>query len=244
MFFQRPDGSYASSLLEGLGWLRHGFGTRRLPAGLEVRPVALLRQVHSARVLAVEEAGGCVGEGDALITRTPGQYLGVRTADCLPVLLAAPDAGAVAAVHAGWRGAAAGILARTVERLGREWAAEPAKLVAAVGPGIGPCCYEVGPEVARLFPASAQRRTAGGRALLNLWEASRLELAQAGVPETQIDVARVCTCCRIDEFYSYRGNRSEAGRMRSVIGIVARGGGRASGGSGEIRRARDLTPAP
>jgi len=219
VFYQRRDGSYASSLLEGLGWVRHGFGTRRFPQGLETRPVATLRQVHSARVLTVEEADGCVGEADALITRKPGQYLGVRTADCFPVLLAAPDVKAVAAVHAGWRGTAAGILSRTIERLARSWRADPLKLMAAIGPGIGPCCYEVGPEVAGCFGESLRRPAPSGKVLLDLIEANRLQLLEAGVPPDRIDVANLCTRCRQVEFFSYRGCRGEKGRMRNVIGI-------------------------
>jgi len=236
VFRKRPDGSYASSLLEEIGWVRHGFGTRRFPLGLDASPVALLRQIHSARTLAVDGAEGWAGEGDAMITARPGQYLGIRTADCLPVLLAAPDVRAVAAVHAGWRGAAAGILRATIERLAEDWGADPGRIVAAIGPGIGPCCYEVGPEVAGRFPIAAVRVLESGCTHLDLREAARRELVSAGVPEERIDVADLCTRCRLEEFFSYRGNRAEGGRMRNVIGVW-RPSAEERGAAGNLRRA-------
>jgi len=221
VFRKRPDGSYASTLLEELAWVRHGFGTRRFPDGLQVHPVAALRQVHSARTLVVESVNGFAGEGDALISATPGQYLSIRTADCVPVLIAAPDRRVIAAAHAGWRGTAARILRRTVELLVREWDVDPRQIVAAIGPGIGPCCYEVGAEVAALFEESVRRPSTGGKVFLDLIEANRRELLETGVRPGQIDVANLCTRCCCAEFFSYRAQPGETGRMRNVIGIRA-----------------------
>ncbi len=161
-----------------------------------------------------------LGEADGLLTGEAGLFLGVKTADCLPLLLVDPDARAIAAVHAGWRGTVAGIARRAVEHLERRFGSKPSRLLAAIGPGIGPCCFEVGPEVAAqfrdLFPdcAGLDRRTQ-----LDLVEANLRMLEQAGVPRAQVDAGRLCTCCQPGEFHSYRRDGQRAGRMFSVIAI-------------------------
>jgi hypothetical protein len=109
-----------------------------------------MKQVHSATVL-VATTGGCVGEGDALVTDRPGLALAVRTADCLPILLVDPRNRAIAAVHSGWRGTVAGAAVSALNKMQENYKTNPFEVVAAIGPGIGPCCYEVGPEVAAQF---------------------------------------------------------------------------------------------
>jgi len=191
-------------------WLDHGFGTRR-SADWPPGESATLRQVHSDRVVVVDGGRGCLGEGDALVSGEPGVWLGVHTADCLPILLADPAGRGVAAVHAGWRGTAAGIVARAVEVLRARFGCEPSTLEAVIGPGIGACCYEVGPEVAERFHRS-------GRVKLDLAEANLRQLAQAGV--TRAWQAALCTACRPDDFHSYRRDRPHAGRMVSAIRLT------------------------
>jgi hypothetical protein len=163
-------------------------------------------QVHGDRVLRPESAGGC-GEGDALIAAQPGLWIGVRTADCVPILLADPQRRMVAAVHAGWRGSAARIVTKTLAEMG----SRPEDVHAALGPAIGPCCYEVGPEVAAEFG----RR---GRVRLDLAGVNRDLLIGAGVPAGQIDSGAPCTRCNSD-FHSFRRDREAAGRMVSAIAV-------------------------
>src|SRR5205823_616160 len=128
-------------------WLGHAFGTRLFqpPDG-----VATLRQIHSD-VIVYAGRPGRLAEGDALLSDTPGRLAGVKTADCLPILLADERHRAVAAVHAGWRGAVSQIAPKAVEAMAARWNTRPEDLHAAIGPGIGQCCFEVGPEVAVQF---------------------------------------------------------------------------------------------
>jgi YfiH family protein len=199
-----------SSLLSGLGWIEHGFGTRRDTFSQD--PMASLRQVHSAAVL-VPERVGCAGEGDALATDRRGVRVSVRTADCYPILLADARNHAVAAIHAGWRGTAAQIVVNTLATMRARFGTEAADVWAAVGPGIGVCCYQVGIEVARQFGLEQAGR-------IDLAEANRRQLISEGVPPAQIQVAGGCTRCDARQFHSFRRDQERAGRMISFIGIV------------------------
>jgi len=211
---------YRAIPLEGFQWLEHGFGTHDSHPRPGHWEVASLRQVHSDRVVVVDGAAGRLGPGDALITDRPGCLLQVHTADCLPILLVDERRRAVAAIHAGWRGTAAGIAAGAVQRLCAELACHQRDLHAAIGPGIGACCYEVGSEVARqfqgFFPGLA---TAGRRVKLDLLEANCLDLTGAGLQPDRIYRAGLCTCCRPGEFHSWRRDGPGAGRVLSVVGI-------------------------
>jgi len=168
-----------------------------------------LRQIHSAVVLDASEAG-CAGEGDALIAARDGVTVAIRTADCLPILLADAERGVVAAVHAGWRGTAAHIVVAAVERMCADHGADRKAIYAAIGPGIGACCYEVGPEVARQFGRD-------GTVHLDLATENRDQLIASGVPAAQIDMIAMCTRCRADLFHSWRRDGPAAGRMVSFI---------------------------
>lgn len=174
--------------------------------------MASLKQIHSALSLVADRRAGCVGEGDALVTREAGVTVSVRTADCLPILLADTVQHAVAAVHAGWRGTHAHIVKETIGRMHREFGTDAGNIVAAIGPGIGPCCYEVGEDVARLFDMSQAGR-------LDLSRANVTQLVEAGVPRDQIAVNGSCTFCDPVQFYSWRRDHQLAGRMISFIGI-------------------------
>lgn len=205
------DGSAAAEVLF-LG--RSADGGR--DAGLEIawggreRPQSRMRQVHGATVLAARP-GEC-GEGDAQVTAVAGLALAVVTADCVPVLIAAGDR--VAAVHAGWRGFVAGVVAAALDELG-----DPTHAIAWIGPAIGPCCYEVGEEVAAPVVArsSAAVRSAGrrGRPHLDLPLAVEIELARSGVGE--IRRLELCTACHPEILESYRRDGTSAGRNRSLI---------------------------
>lgn len=172
-------------------------------------PVAWAKQVHSATVLTAR-LGAC-GEGDALVTDRAGLALSVATADCVPVLLAGPQG--LAAVHAGWRGLVGGVLAATFGRLnGRGWKAW-------IGPAIGPCCYEVGDDVATAVAqaSSAEVVVATGREKphLDLYAAAVHQLRQGGVE--QVFVARGCTRCDAERLHSYRREGKAAGRNLAFI---------------------------
>ena len=190
-----------------LAGVEHGFGTRH--DHIEQRGMASLRQIHSNRVL-LAQGSGCAGEGDALITQAPGLALSIRTADCFPILLADLRVGAVAAIHAGWRGTVAGIAPETVRRMGAEFGTDPSDLFAAIGPGIGVCCYEVGDEVARRFGQP-------GKGKVDLAETNRAQLLECGVRAERIESIGRCTVCEPEIFYSYRRQGEKAGRMVSFI---------------------------
>jgi len=198
-----------SPLLAQQEWLEHGFGTRHGPLSQE--GMASLKQVHSARCQIADRAG-CAGEGDALLTCAPGIIASVRTADCFPILLADPVHRAVAAVHAGWRGAAAGIAVRTLHQMRESFGTRSLDVFAAIGPGIGACCYEVGEEVGRRFGMEAAGR-------LDLAAHNARQLVQAGVPHSQIETLGACTFCRAERFHSFRRDGARAGRMISYVGI-------------------------
>jgi polyphenol oxidase len=203
---------YRAPAFDSLAWLIHGFGTRlaEIPAG--IHPLATLKQIHSAECLAADGRSGVLGEADALLENTPGCLVAVKTADCIPILLADTRRRAVAAVHAGWRGTVGRIAVAAVAAMRERYGTAPADLEAAIGPGIGACCYEVGPEVAAHFGLA-------GRAHLDLVAANRLQLQAAGVPAERIHAANLCTMCNSREFHSFRRDREAAGRMYSFIGL-------------------------
>ena len=241
-----PDQRCGSSLLvspvfERLPRVRHGFTTvalgdsRGLPAGGDAVTRAVqgdapwarhgLSQVHGAAVL---EAGPSTAtdpppEGDALWTSRRGDLLVIRSADCVPVLLAAlgpRGVRAVGAAHAGWRGLVAGVLPAAVRAL--EGAAGGARLVGALGPCIGPCCFEVGPDVAATLQAlgdpGALRAGSGDRVLADLPRLARFQLAEAGVAVADPSPPP-CTRCHPELFPSWRRDGSTASRMASFVGM-------------------------
>ncbi|HXQ22146.1 MAG TPA: peptidoglycan editing factor PgeF [Candidatus Acidoferrales bacterium] len=184
-------------------------------------------QVHGTRVVAVED-GADVGEADAMTTHASGLLLSVLTADCVPILLAAPAYHVVAAVHAGWRGTVGGIVARTVLRLERCCGVKPEAISAALGPAIGSCCYEVdGGIVANLEQSWGEMPTAilhmrGAKPMLDLRRANAILLARAGVPASRITSVGPCTRCATADYFSHRGALHTAahatGRQLSFIG--------------------------
>lgn len=202
-----------SQLLTG-DWLTHGFGTRH--AENWPGESATLKQIHSSEVITVHRnCSGELGEGDALITAEPGTKLSIRTADCVPLLFADPVKRVVAATHAGWRGTAGGIARRTVERMVSDFGCRAEDIRAAIGPSIGPCCYEVSEDVALRFPGYAP---VCGKTMLDLVELNRAQLIEAGVRE--IDAMRFCTRCDPEQrFHSFRRDAERSGRMHAAIGL-------------------------
>jgi YfiH family protein len=201
--------------LSSLDFIEFGFGTREssAPAG-----VVTVHQVHSARVVSNRglppRADDARPDADALIENTPGVTIGVRTADCVPVLLADPVTRSVAAIHAGWKGTAAGIVPAAIRWMAREFETRAEDIRAAIGPSIGPCCYEVRPEVAKEFDVTTRHHVQ-----LDLAAANARQLAQAGVLTENISISGDCTKCHPDIYHSFRRDREAAGRMISWIRI-------------------------
>jgi polyphenol oxidase len=209
-------GVIESALLKDIPGIWHGFGTR-LSTGWPGE-YTNLKQTHSDMIFAAEDRHGCIGEGDALMSSTPGQRIGVRTADCVPLLLADPDHHAVAAVHAGWRGTVAEIAGKTVRRMQETYGSDVRRIRAAVGPAIGKCCFEVGPEVATQFTTWFPGVEISTH--VDLAEANYRQLLLAGLRPEHIDASRICTMCDSERFHSYRRDRERSGRMVAAIGII------------------------
>ncbi len=185
--------------------------------GITQDRLAIPGQVHGSGV-AVVSRPGTYPNTDALVTAVPGIYLCVTVADCIPLLVADPVRMVVAAVHAGWRGAAAGIAAGAVGVMSRECGSRPDALVAFIGPSAGVCCYAVGEEVASKFEKDVVvRRTEG--VFLDLKFAVLHQLVRAGLRRDRIDVSDACTICASGRFHSYRRDGARSGRMMAVIGI-------------------------
>jgi polyphenol oxidase len=207
VFYRDSQNIYRVRPLERIPGLEHGFGTRNTSPP----SAATLHQIHSDICIAAGGRTGLLGDGDALLEDTPGNLVAVKTADCFPILLVDEERRAVAAVHAGWRGTAAGIVRRALLGMQEEFGTQPAKVHAAIGPGIGECCYEVGAEVAARFGETGPCR-------IDLVKANRRQLVEAGVPESRIYAANLCTKCGVEDFHSYRRDKEQAGRMLSFTG--------------------------
>ncbi|MEO5740759.1 MAG: peptidoglycan editing factor PgeF [Vicinamibacterales bacterium] len=222
---------------------RHSFSTRDLALGgagaddpeswknlahalgVEVDSLARLRQVHCAGVFEakqrlVSSAFPDWPEADIAVTDDPAIALSVKAADCVPILLADRRSGAIAAVHAGWKGTAEGAAMVAVRALTSRYDTKPEDIVAAAGPCIGPCCYEVGPDLASHFsshPEAPNWFTRDAKPHLDLWRATREQLARAGVPGRQIHVCELCTFDHPALFHSYRRDGRNAGRLVAAI---------------------------
>lgn len=188
-------------------------------------------QVHGRDVLVVRSAEDPRSEGercDALATDLKGVLLGVKTADCVPVLLGDPRTGACAAVHAGWRGTLAGIVGHALARMREEFGTDPGDVCAAVGPAALGCCYEVGGDVVAAFrenfadAGALFTPTREGHALVDLHEANRRQLVGSGVAPERVHLLPLCTICRPDLFFSYRRDRKLYGRTGRLLSVVGR----------------------
>ncbi len=210
LFRLDEDGLYRCAAFEQFDWQTHGFGTRSAAPNTDVT----LRQVHSNIVWDAHGLQDGEREGDALVAHETGLRIGVRTADCVPILLLDAKQQTLGAVHAGWRGSAGEIVTAAVKKMG----AEPAKVWAAIGPCIRECCYEVGAEVAQHFSKwTVPEVKPNGKQNLNLAGANRRQLELAGVPAHQIVDSGLCTYCRIETFYSFRREPTNPGRLLSAI---------------------------
>jgi purine-nucleoside/S-methyl-5'-thioadenosine phosphorylase / adenosine deaminase len=205
-----------------------------------------LKQIHSDVIHLFPAAPSEPCKGDASIANRPGLLLAVQTADCVPILLVDPKKRVIAAIHAGWRGTLARIAIKAIGQMQMHFATDPADLLAAIGPSIGPCCYEVGTEVATQFlsqfpdapdwfdefrtgdepnpiqwlnmmPPGHQPPPQNVR--LNLKKANRAQLVSAGLRPQNISVSDLCTACRPDLLFSYRKQGPQSGRLLAVIAL-------------------------
>jgi YfiH family protein len=187
-------------------------------------PIAGMHQVHGGVVHTVFERPSDTLFGDAIVSDRQALPIGVYTADCTPILLHDPATGAVGAVHAGWKGTVAHVAAAAVQQMARDFGADPRKLVAAIGPAIGPCCFEVGPEVVaalseNAWPGALEVVVAreNAKPTVDLFAANRTQLVWAGVAPENVHVSGLCTFCRGDLFYSWRRDKGVTGRMQAAI---------------------------
>jgi YfiH family protein len=197
--------------------------------------LAVCWQVHGRDVRVVRDASEARNESercDALMTDLPDVLLGVKTADCVPVILGDARTGACAAIHAGWRGTLAGIVKHALARLSQEFGTRPEDVRAAIGPAALGCCYEVGAEVIEAFRAEFTNAdalftpTSEGHALVDLHRANLEQLTESGVAPERVHALPLCTMCRPEDFFSYRRDRKlhgRTGRLLSVIGLKGKG---------------------
>ena len=210
---------------------------RMLATAIDVQPgrIVSLNQIHGRDVVRIErnvslqtleEMHHVRPRADAVISDAPNVAVVVRAADCVPLLIADMQTGAVAAVHAGWRGTAARVAVAAVDEMQQQFGSRAADLVVAIGPAIGPCCYEVGADLVDVFAAAGHERylidrwfltPRDRRMRLDLTTANRDQLILAGVREDNIHACGLCTAMHLDVLTSYRAEQSAAGRIAGAI---------------------------
>ncbi|MGM9539356.1 peptidoglycan editing factor PgeF [Anaerovibrio sp.] len=216
----------------------HVLANRRLfckALGVTAESTVTCQQVHGADIMRVgaEDIGAgfadynkAIAATDALITNERGVPLMLFFADCTPILLADPVKKAVGLAHGGWKGTVQSIAARTVEAMQREFGCQPADMLAAIGPSIGRCCYQVGEGVAERFKeafpdfaAEILAENDSGDIHLDLQLCNIRQLEKAGLKPENIADAHVCTACNSSQFFSYRADNGKTGRIAAVIGV-------------------------
>lgn len=187
--------------------------------GASTNQFASSHQVHGTEILYTAEMGRFDGY-DALMTNQPGLLVGVTVADCVPILIYDHAHQAVAAIHAGWRGTVGQIVEKTLEAMRQQFGTSAKQCYAYVGTCIDECSFEVGPEVAEQFESVFKRVNAQtGKSYVNLKAANRQQLINSGIPETQIQVSAFSTVLHNSDYFSYRAEQGQTGRMLAVIGM-------------------------
>lgn len=194
-------------------WQVHGADVRVVPSAEDAKPA--------------ENQLGETVYCDVIVSNAIHVLAGVKTADCVPILMGDPVTRAFAAVHAGWRGTLASAVLAGIQRLNVEYGAKPEDLRVAIGASAGPCCYEVGPEVIHAFTdkfgdTGLFTSSRAGHARIDLLKANTDQLSSAGVLRERIHVAPICTMCRTDLFFSYRKEKSVNGKVGRLMAVVGR----------------------
>lgn len=195
-----------------------GFSYERITAG---------RQTHSANIRIITEADAGKGvtkesefmDIDGMITNVRNLPLVVYYADCVPLLFADERANVIAAVHSGWRGTVMKISSEAIKVMCKEFGAEPQNIKVAIGPSIGPCCFETGEEVACEFEQKYVTEKNNGKFMVDLWQANKDILLECGIQNENIDISELCTICHSDVLYSYRAHKEATGRMGAFISL-------------------------
>jgi YfiH family protein len=207
--FPRETGDWA---LAGC-WQVHGSEARLVNSLAEAKPA--------------EDARGDTIYCDAIVSNASGVLAGVKTADCVPILMGDPVTASFAAVHAGWRGTLAEIATKALQRMTNAYNTKPDDVQVAIGPAAGSCCYEVGTDVIDPFRTKFPEHdlfteTRTGHACINLLAANRQQLIAAGVKPEKIAIAPLCTMCRTDLFFSYRREKNVQGKVGRLMSIIGR----------------------
>jgi len=196
----------------------------------------MAKQIHKNNVTIVTDKmrgkgsrdyQNAINATDALLTSKPNIYLNVLVADCVPILFFDPIKKVIGAVHTGWRGTVRLIAQKSIQRTQEFFSSEPSDIIVGIGPSIGPCCYEVGSDVIsqveKVFPSKEDyiiNSPSNDKGYFDLWKANQAQLIQAGIPEENIEVAELCTCCNADMFFSVRHQKGETGRFAAGIMIL------------------------
>jgi YfiH family protein len=195
-------------------WQVHGSDVRLIEGLSDAKPAA--------------DARGDTIYCDAIISNARGVLAGVKTADCVPILIGDPSSDAFAAVHAGWRGTLAEIATKTLGGMTAQYNTKPQDVRVAIGPAAAACCYEVGADVIDAFAGSFPNQdlfteTRSDHACIDLLKANRAQLISAGVDPDKINIAPLCTICRTDLFFSYRREKNVSGKVGRLMSVIGRG---------------------
>jgi len=190
----------------------------------KIDQLAQVRQIHSARVVRIDQPVDAVDKADAMITNKPGPLLLMRFADCVPILYYDPKNRSAGIAHAGWQGTIKGVASQVVLEMGRNFGTDPEDLVVGIGPSIGPDHYQIGSDVLGLVEETFQQNAHqvliwdGDEVKLDLWKANRINLEKVGV--NNIVVSGICTGCNLEHWFSHRAEHGSTGRFASVIGLM------------------------
>lgn len=187
---------------------------------MENSKITYLFQVHGNRFYFVDENNFediCGKDGDAIITSSKEIALGVFTADCVPIILVDTKNKVVAVVHAGWKGTYQGTVEQVIKFMIDKMKCNAENIIAALGPAIGPCCFEVGEEVAKKFSLVTNR---DGKYFVDLWSENKEQILKCGVKENNIEISNLCTMCNDEMFFSYRRDNGKTGRLGTFVEMV------------------------
>jgi len=187
----------------------------KLAKALSIPPSRLIsaEQVHKNKVAIIKRLPVSLRSIDAMVTDQPGLCLMITTADCVPILLYDPRRKVIGVAHAGWRGTALKIAQKTVKTMQKKFGSKPKDINVGMGPSIGPCCYEVGPEVSRKFGRS-------GKSHIDLCGENKSQLVKAGIPSRNIRIMDICTKCNSRRFFSARASKGPTGRFAAGIMLI------------------------